>query len=59
MFLTLYVDGILLAGNNMEMIKTSKQWLSSIFKMKGMGETSYVLGMEITRNHSKKVLGLS
>jgi len=31
MFLTLYVDDILLAGNKMEMMKTTKQWLSSVF----------------------------
>ena len=31
MFITLYVDDILLAGNNMEMMKTTKRWLSSIF----------------------------
>ena len=28
MFLTLYVDDMLLAGNNMEMIQSTKQWLS-------------------------------
>ena len=45
MFLTLYVGDILLAGNNMEIIKTTKQWLSSIFEIKDMGEASYVLDM--------------
>ena len=59
MFLTLYVDDILLAGNNMEMIQTTKQWLSSVFEMKDMGEARYVLGVEIIRNRSKKLLGLS
>jgi len=48
MFLTLYIDDILLAGNNMEMIQTTKQWLSSVFEMKDMGEARYVLGVEIT-----------
>ena len=37
MFLTLYVD-ILLAGNNLGMIKATEQWLSSIIEMKDMGE---------------------
>jgi len=59
MFLTLYVDDILLARNNMEMIQTTKQWLSSIFKMKDMCEARYVLGIKITQNRSKKLLGLS
>jgi len=30
MFLLLYVDDILLAGNNLEMINATKQWLSSV-----------------------------
>ena len=44
-FPTLYIDDILLAGN-MEMIQTTKKWLSSIFVMKDMGEARYVLGVE-------------
>ena len=41
MFLTLYVDDILLAGNNMEKIQITKQLLSSVFEMKDMGEARY------------------
>ena len=59
MILTLYVDDIQLAKNSMEMIKTTKQWLSSIFEMEDMGEAKFVLGMEITQNRSKKFLSLS
>jgi len=58
MFLTLYVDDILLVGNNLEMINTTKQWLSSFFEMKNMGEVRYVLGVKIVRNHPKKFLGM-
>lgn len=58
-FLSLYVDDILLAGNNMEMINTTKEWLSSVFEMKDLGEARYVLGVEIIRNRSKRLLGLS
>jgi len=58
MFLTLYVDDILLAGNNLEMINTTKRWLSSVFEMKDMGEARYVLGVEIVRNRPKKLLGM-
>ena len=32
MFLTLYINDILLAGNNMEMIQTTKKWLSSVLE---------------------------
>ena len=59
MFLTLYVDDILLVGNNLEMIEATKKWLSSVFEMKDMGETRYILGVEIIRNHPKKLLGMS
>ena len=36
-FLTLYVDDMILAGNNMEMIQTTKWWLSFVFAIKDMG----------------------
>jgi len=58
MFLTLYVDNILLAGNNLEMINTTKQWLSSVFGMEDMGEARYVLGVKIVRNRPKKLLDM-
>ena len=58
MFLILYVDDILLAGNNLKMIEATKKWLSSIFKTKDLGEARYVTGMKIIRNHPKKLLGM-
>ena len=57
--LSLYMDDILLAGNNMEYLLIVKVWLSSNFKMKGMGETAYILGIKITRNYPKRMLALS
>jgi len=59
MFLTLYVDDILMARNNLKMITTTKKWLPSVFKMKDIGEARYVLDVEIIRNHPKKLLGMS
>ena len=53
LILSLYVDDILLAGNDKEMIVATKVWLSSNFEMKDMGEASYVLGVKIFRDHSK------
>ena len=52
------MDSILLARNDMEMIVTTKRWLSFIFEMKDMGEANYVLGVKIFRDRSKKLLGL-
>ena len=57
--LSLYVDDILLAGNDMEMIITTKGWLSSNFEMKDMGEVDYILGVKILRDCSKNLLSLS
>ena len=35
--LSLYVDDILIARNNLEFVQTIKRWLSSTFEMKYMG----------------------
>ena len=59
LILSLYVDDILLAGNDIEIIVTTKRWLSSIFERKDMGEANYVLGVKIFKDRSKKLLGLS
>jgi hypothetical protein len=57
--LSLYVDNILIVGNNKEMIDTTKKWLSSNFEMKDMGEANYVLGVKIIRDRSQRLLGLT
>ena len=57
--LSLYVDDILIARNDKKLIDVAKKWLSSNFEMKDMGEASYVLGVKILRDHSKRLLGLS
>ena len=57
--LVLYADGILLACSDKDMLHETKNFLSSNFDMKDLGEASYVLGIEIHRDRSKGVLGLS
>lgn len=59
MILALYVDDILLATNDLGMLHETKKFLSSNFEMKDMGEAAYVLGIEIHRDRSKGMLGLS
>ncbi|KAL0286173.1 UNVERIFIED_CONTAM: Retrovirus-related Pol polyprotein from transposon TNT 1-94 [Sesamum calycinum] len=59
LILSLCVDDILLAGNNMEMIVATQKWLSSTFEMKDMGEAEYILGVKIHRDRSKKLLSIS
>ena len=58
-FLVLYVDDILLIGNDIPMLQSIKTWLSSKFFMKDLGEASYILGIKIYRDRSKRMLGLS
>ena len=58
-FLVLYVDDILLIGNNIAALQGIKVWLSSQFSMKDLGEASYILGMKIYRDRSRRLLGLS
>jgi len=41
------------------MIVVIQGWLSSKFKMIDMSEASYVLGVKILRDHSRRLLGLS
>ena len=57
--LVLYVDDILLATNDVGLLHDVKKFLSSNFEMKDMGEASYVIGIEIFRNRSHGLLGLS
>ena len=58
-FLILYVDDILLIGNNVELLSNVKKWLTEHFQMKDLGEASYVLGIKIYRNRKNKLLALS
>ena len=59
MFLVLYVDDILLIGNDVGMLSSVKVWLSKTFFMKDLGEVSYVLGIKIYRDRSRRLIGLS
>ena len=58
-FFMLYVDDILLIGNNVSILQSVKIWLSKRFSMKDLGEATYILGIRIHRDRSKKLLGLS
>ena len=58
-FLILYVDDILLASNDSDLLIQTKHMLSTHFDMKDLGEASYVLGIKILRNMVNGVLKLS
>ena len=59
MILSLYVDDILLMGNDTSMILSLKEWLKTQFEMKDMGEASYILGMKIERDRKARRLSIS
>ncbi|KAL8115369.1 hypothetical protein AgCh_022017 [Apium graveolens] len=58
-FLVLYVDDILLIGNDIPMLQSVKVWLSKNFTMKDLGEASYILGMKIYRDRSRRMIDIT
>ena len=58
-FVVLYVDDILIIENDIGTMTIVKTWLSKNFCMKDLGEASYILGIRIYRDRSKRMLGLS
>ncbi|GKD09619.1 retrotransposon protein, putative, ty1-copia subclass, partial [Tanacetum coccineum] len=58
-FLILYVDDILIMGNNIPRLKEVKDYLGKCFSMKDLGEAAYILGIKIYRDRSKRLIGLS
>ena len=59
MFLVLYVDNILLIGNDVRVMSLIKIWLSSQFDMKDLGEANFILGIKFWRDRKNRMLGLS
>jgi hypothetical protein len=58
-FLVLYVDDILLMGNNIPMMEVVKSSLRKSFSMKDLGEAAYILGIKIFIDRLKRLIGLS
>ncbi|GJV47845.1 RNA-directed DNA polymerase, eukaryota, reverse transcriptase zinc-binding domain protein [Tanacetum coccineum] len=57
-FLILYVDDILIMGNNIPMLQDVKSYLGKCFAMKDLGEAAYILGIKIYRDRSRRLIGL-
>ena len=58
-FLILYVDDILLIGNDIRLLQSVKESLERSFSMKDLGEVVYILGIRIYRDRSRRLIGLS
>ncbi|GJU73448.1 retrotransposon protein, putative, ty1-copia subclass [Tanacetum coccineum] len=58
-FLILYVDDVLIMGNNIPMLQDVKSYLGRCFAMKDLGEAAYILGIKIYRDRSKRLISAS
>nr|GEV62252.1 retrotransposon protein, putative, Ty1-copia subclass [Tanacetum cinerariifolium] len=57
-FLILYVNGILIMGNNIPLLQSVKSNLGRCFAIKDLGEAAYILGIKIYRDRSRRLIGL-
>lgn len=46
-FLILYVDDILIMGNSVDIMMSTKACLSRVFSMKELGDATYILGIRL------------
>ncbi|GKD27905.1 retrotransposon protein, putative, ty1-copia subclass [Tanacetum coccineum] len=58
-FLILYVDDIIIMGNDIPMLQSVKSYLGKCFAMKDLGEAAFILGIKIYRDRSKRLIRLS
>ncbi|GJW06059.1 retrotransposon protein, putative, ty1-copia subclass [Tanacetum coccineum] len=57
-FLILYVDDIILMRNHIPNLQSIKDYLGKCFAMKDLGEATFILGIKIYRDRSKRLTGL-
>ncbi|GKC48058.1 retrotransposon protein, putative, ty1-copia subclass [Tanacetum coccineum] len=57
-FLILYVDDIIVMGNHIPILQSVKDYLEKCFAMKDLGEASFIIGIKIYRDRSKRLIGL-
>lgn len=58
-FLVLYIDHILLASYNIGLFQETKRFPAKKFEMKDHGDASFILGIQIRRDRSRGLIGLS
>ncbi|GKE48235.1 retrotransposon protein, putative, ty1-copia subclass [Tanacetum coccineum] len=57
-FLILYVDDIIIVGNHIPSLQSVKDYLGKCFAMKDLGEATFILGIKIYRDRSKRLIRL-
>lgn len=55
----MYVNDILLSSRDLGLLQETKLMLTKFFNMKDLGEAYFVLGIEIHKDRSHGVVGLS
>jgi hypothetical protein len=50
------MDDILLMGNDIPLLQSVKSSLKKVFSIKDLGETVYILDIEIYRDRSKRLI---
>lgn len=55
----LYVDDLIIAGSNKQIVDDFKQAIAERFQMKDLGELKWILGMSIKRNRQDRTLEVS
>ena len=58
-FIVLYVNDILLIGNNVPTLQEVKSWLGKCVPIKDLGEATYILGIRILKDKKRRLIGLS
>ena len=58
-FLVLYVDDILVANNDISLLHKTKSFLAKNFEIEDLGDASFMLGIQILRDRSQGIFGLS
>ena len=59
MILILYVDDLLLLGEDLSKIKDVKHQLGKLYQMKDLGPTSSYLGIQITRDQNTQTIWIN
>ncbi|GJY12404.1 retrotransposon protein, putative, ty1-copia subclass [Tanacetum coccineum] len=57
-FLILYVDDLIIMGNQIQSLQSVKDYLGRCFAMKDLGESIFIPGIKIYRDRSKRLIGL-
>nr|GEV16894.1 retrotransposon protein, putative, Ty1-copia subclass [Tanacetum cinerariifolium] len=57
-FLILYVDDIIIMGNHIPSLQSVKAYLGKCLAMKDLRESTFILGIKIYRDRSRRLIGL-